>query len=79
MIYSYDVLVGYVTMRGSFIVHIPMFISMIAFLSWNIPSDNNLEWSMPGANVWFNFGLGMHAVLGIIHIGGFFEFGSRDF
>ena len=33
MIYAYSVLTGYVTMRGSVFIHLPMFIAMLVCLS----------------------------------------------
>ena len=71
MIFAYDVLVGYISMRGSFVVHIPMCISMLIFFSKNIPENEALDWTFTSAKKWFKFGVFMHIALGILHFSQF--------
>ena len=72
MIFAFSVLSGYISMRGSFVVHVPMGISMLLFyipgLFGSLPSDEEMEWATPGGHRWAVFGLIMHAMLACMHI-----------
>ena len=70
MINAWSVLNGYTIIRGSFNVHMAMFIAMMVFMSPyygnNIPSVAEFDWSMPGGEVWIHYGLWMHLLLAVI-------------
>ena len=70
MIYAFSVLEGYVSMRGSAMLHIPMFIVMLLWINpyvgEGVPERQDLDWATPGANLWAKYGLVIHAVLGIL-------------
>ena len=81
MIHAYSVLVGYVSMRGSFAVHLPMFIAMLSFVSpfWGdqVPSSEDMQWSTPGAQFWIYYGLFIHLVLAVMHFTTFMSIDPR--
>ena len=72
MINAWSVLNGYTIIRGSFNVHMAMFIAMMVFMSPyygnNIPSVAEFDWSMPGGEVWIHYGLWMHLLLAVMQI-----------
>ena len=70
MIYAFSVLEGYVSMRGSAALHIPMFIVMLIwvnpFTDEGIPDLDDRAWATPGAKLWAYYGMIMHIVLGCL-------------
>lgn len=70
MINAWSVLNGYTIIRGSFNVHMAMFISMLIFMSPyygdNIPTMAEFNWAMPGGELWIHYGLWMHLLLAVM-------------
>ena len=64
MIHAYAILTGYIAMRGSLIIHLGMFIAMIAFVRF--PDGEVLELSFPGGKIWYWFALLMHLILSFL-------------
>ena len=77
MIYAYSVLTGYVTMRGSVFIHLPMFIAMLVCLSPfygnQIPLPEEMEWQAASGGFWIYYGTFIHLVLGALHFLSFTE------
>ena len=71
MIFAYSVLSGYQSVRGSFAVHMPMFIAMLIFVNPytknQLPDEEDFEWTWPGARLWTYYGLWMHLLLAFLH------------
>ena len=87
MIYAYSVLTGYVTMRGSMFVHLPMFIAMMAFLSpiwkkpgeegYQLPLPEEMEWQAASASFWIVYGTWIHFILATLHFLSFTQIPPR--
>ena len=68
MIGSQHILSGYVILRGSFQMHIAMFLGMIIFVK--APED---EVNFQGASLWYIVAIGQHLALSFIHLSTFFK------
>ena len=68
MIYAYNILTGYMAIRGSSYIHLPMFFAQLAFVS--VPENlgdgfGDMEVSFKD---WYLLALYMHLYLAILHI-----------
>ena len=71
MIYAYSVISGYISLRGNFSVHFPMFVAMLIFVNPykadQLPDNEDLDWATPGGRLWAIYGLWIHLILGLLH------------
>ena len=78
MINTRSIISGYIFLQGNFVVHLPMLVSMIAFV--RIPNDENLSIAFPGeerlVGVWYFFNAFMHGLLSIIQMRSLVDLGS---
>ena len=65
MIYAYAILTGYVAIRGSMFLHIPMLIAMVAFV--RIPEAEDDPALVDAWRIWYTYAAIMHAILAILH------------
>ena len=69
MIYTWNILSGYQSIMGSYIFHLPMFITMVLFI--RIPSDDDVDLAFPGeahlVTFWYYFTLFNHAWIGLLN------------
>ena len=65
MIGSEHILSGYVILRGSFQIHIPMCIAMLIFIR---PPDEECQTFWQGAALWYNLAVFQHILLSLVHM-----------
>ena len=68
MIYAYNILTGYMAIRGSSFIHLPMFFAQLAFVS--VPKDlgDGFEDMEVSFKDWYILALLMHLYLAILHL-----------
>ena len=68
MIYAYNILTGYMAIRGSSFIHLPMFIAQSALV--RVPEDlgDGFEDMEDSFKDWYILALFMHFYLAILHL-----------
>ena len=70
MIHAVSVLKAYTALRGTFVYHFPMAISMLIFI--RVPDDEQGVIDFPGAYYWYTTSVMLHFGLTLIHLCEFF-------
>ena len=65
MIGSEHILSGYVILRGTFQIPIPMCIAMLIFIR---PPDEECQTFWQGASLWYNLAVVQHILLSLVHM-----------
>ena len=70
MIFAHSILSGYMVLQGSYVVHIPMLITMLLLVRDMIPTDDEVVQVMFRGSVipWFWCAVTMHILLGLLSI-----------
>ena len=71
MIYAYNILTGYMAIRGCMFIHIPMFFAQLAFVRTPKNLGDGFEELEESFSAWWNLGLSMHFILAMLHLGFF--------
>ena len=71
MIYNVSILHGYTALRGTSLIHLPMLITHIFFIS--PPKGDEGMQAYPEAWYWYIYAGIMHFILAGIHLAGFFR------
>ena len=70
MIFSHNIISGYLCMQGSFMYHLPMLIAMLWWV--DIPNDQDLRLAFQDmdtqAVAWFYIQAFLHLFLAVLHI-----------
>ena len=68
MIHAYNILTGYMAIRGSLFLHLPMFIAQAIFVRYPTDlGDDGYEEFMHALKLWYWLALIMHFLLAFVH------------
>ena len=79
MIYAYNILTGYMAIRGSLFIHIPMFIAQLIFVRPPEGLGDGFEALEKSFRDWWLFSLIMHLILSLVHFLRVFSWGLPCF
>ena len=71
MIYAYNILTGYMAIRGCMFIHIPMFFAQLAFVRTPKNLGEGFEDLEESFNSWWHLALFMHFIMAMLHVGFF--------